>query len=305
MSKSKIWLFGCSYTQGHWNYRFDHWSGQYEYVPYGTMSGKKIPWDDRFHEYFCFKTFADLHSIDTGVEYELKNFGRPGHGMRSILYHFLREIDKFEPGDTVIIGATHDNRDTYIVRDLKIADESKLYIREFTHREAEAIVNLNTRPKSEHVHYKRILNPYYDTLPTESLTAMADMFFNVSISHPKQLYLEREYIYLLIDNLKTILTKLGVTMYRWDSSLWRSDINGNDLSYYDKTAYFENSHIWSDGDVMDYHWSPNGNRKAGRFFKWCVDQGYDYFDKSHLKAFDDSGYANDFQYIPYSDIEKI
>lgn len=297
-----IWGFGCSYTQGWWNTRYNRWTGEWVYVPYNSVSGRTVQWDNRFSDYYHLNVASQKLLHSTGIKYQVKNYGNPGHGERSTLYTLLRHLQDIQPGDIVVIGSTHDNRETYLVKNDGIADPCGIYLRQFTLQEITHIDKLKKCPSKDKSIHREKLQPWLDTVSEEELQVMSDDFLILGMGDTHQLYLERKYLQMLYSNIGLTLEKIGVKTYLWDSTLWRTTVDGREMRYNEPGAYFENSFTWSNEDLIDYHWSPNGNIKAGLFFYWCMVNGHKYFDKSLLQQFDECGLGDEFEYLHYEDV---
>ena len=201
-------------------------------------------------------TLANLLAED-GRQYKWVNKGVGGIGMKGILYNLLNMLPIVKSGDMLILGSTYYDRMSYIEN----VDESQLNQVVITPKGAEQYLD-GTGPDifpEQSKQYNDLLVTHY----VENSFLCSDDGMNYL--HTEGIFLERAF-----RNLCELLEAKGVTCYRWSNEIW-----------FDEN--FELVEKWTEYYVDDGHWSPNGNTAVGRFFYWCIKNGYKNFSSQYLE----------------------
>lgn len=275
-----LWLFGCSFTEN---------------IP---VSMRHIQKKDNTHHTYSDKELSyhwtTLLRDKVFPGYELKNYGRRGHGMRSITYHLLNYLPYIQKDDVVIVGFTSHDRETYVLNpspqdyglDIGFFDYVSRYL-VTSHGKTDKWTEdtLYSLPISS-IELANTLSKHYDSTCSASKynfnTLENDSILNQHLIHKVLLTLQ----------------KVGVCTYTWEHTLWQGKSDGTtDFDY--KNSYFENYFIWSNDEIHDYHWSPNGNYAAALFFKWCIVNNYSKFKLELLPTYLRNNTPT-FEHLPYS-----
>ena len=220
---------------------------------------------DTFEKYEFTSFEKDCHWLPTltkllaedGRHYKWVNKGQGGIGMKGILYHLLNILPIVKSGDMLILGSTYFDRMSFI----EDVDESKFNqvvitpdsARQYLEGTGRDILRKQSKP------YNDLLYTYY----VENSFMCSDDGFNYL--HTEGIFLQRAF-----RNMCELLEAKGVTCYRWGNDIWFGE-------------NFELIEQWTEGYVDDGHWSPNGNTAAGRFFYWCIKNGYKNFSSQYLE----------------------
>jgi len=236
---SNIWTFGCSYTQG---FGYDN---KFE------TDGIKYRLSDEQINYHWLPTLQQLYKHDTGVDYGIVNKGCCGAGMKHILYNLLNNLPNIKPGDIMVLGSTFYDRESYI---------SNLHHKDFH----QVIIT----PKLQQQWYDNKLRDdfIFPGKSKEYNDLLVAHYTENSFEHSENGYnyleVEGEFLERTFRNICDLLESTGVRCYRWNRYLW---------------DHFETIEEWTEGIIKNQHWSPNGDRKAARFFYWCINNGYKTF----------------------------
>lgn len=259
---NNIWAFGCSFTKG---------IGYNDKLVYNDNT---MVMTDKQKQYHWLPTLQQL--INTGYNnYGIRNIGQGGAGMKSTLYTLLNNLPFLKPGDIVILGNTLYNRESYIQN-----------IEEGTFKQYNI---LNTEVtnyldgKEEDDFLIPGMSKDYNELVALHYMENSYLHSDVGLNY---LHTEGTFINRAFRNLCDILESTGVRCYRWNSDSWYA---------------FEKISEWTNGLFDDPHWSPNGDRTVGRFFYWCMKNGYKCFSHELLNTCkEDKKYSiYDFEYTKF------
>lgn len=264
MFMNNVWAFGCSYTEG---FGYDN---KFKY------NGNTMIMTDEQKQYHWLPTLQRL--LNTGYNnYGIINKGNCGAGMKNILYTLLNNLPFIKSGDIVILGSTLFGRQSYIQD-----------VEEDTFHQSTITPQLVT----DYLEGKYPDNVFFHDQSKEYNELIALYYMENSSHHSETgfdyLSIEGQFIKRTFRNLCNVLESTGVRCYRWDTSIW---------------DYSESIKQWTNNLFEDDHWSPNGDTMIGRFFYWCMVNGYKYFSYELFKTClnDTSFDLNDFEYTKFRD----
>jgi len=263
-SESKIWAFGCSFTE------------MFVSSPY--KSGNYYYYSELQQSYHWLNVLNTLF----GNSFITINLGVGGSSIKSTLHHLLLSLPRIQKGDKVIIGHTSRYRDSRIISKNN-SDRGTLDELHFNASTVPYIANLSGSINGlERIDLENLVNIFIKTSQSESI-----------------LDIEYDYYQLFINNIGDVLVNCGVEVYKWYTDIWSGVLDRQLKTEY--SFYPEDIKTWSSNVLVDDHWSPNGHQLIGIFFKFCIDNNITEFTKKNFNRFNLSFDLKNlpFPYLPY------
>lgn len=305
MKKQNVWSFGCSFTEGFWNSLTDinFLSLHNSHFSRLTVNKDEIPYHKKFDDFFQWNVITRLlNKENTDLTYFSKPRGKGGSGMRHILFSILNELSNIKSGDIVFLGTTQGTRDLLLTKSKKILHPTSIAPIVFNSTDVEELLTyLALSEKEKKDKRNSLVKPNLRNYSDEYLETCVDYY--LSVGREEQLDLEKDYINYHFRKLGSLLEEKEVEVYYWDTKLWWSNLSGEKAKPDYSNTFFETSYTWSNGQVEDLHWSPNGSQKAGYFFKWCIDNKIKEITPKYLHSFNSHLKYLNLPYLPFSEIK--
>lgn len=248
--KKTLWLFGDSFTAGHW--------GEDLFFTQGVT----YKWDDSVYKRRSFaEDLKNLLNCDNVV-----NLARGGGSNFTILSKLIEHLSEIQPNDIVVIGTSTDTRYTYCAS----LSKDKMEPLNWGVRHD---LQLFVEGKEESI--PKWVSEVFSHLTKEQLNEIISFYTNHNVHENSHIVLHNKLVKSrIVDLCKTINTRLGGKAYIWGDELWEYPSNkskefSRDNNWGSHTV-FETVYTWTNKVSHDGHWSPNGYLLAAYFLSYCV-----------------------------------
>ena len=248
-------MFGDSFTAGHCDEFLYH-------TPSGTLY-----WDDKKHVRRHWGNDLANYLECSGIE----NLGRGGGSNFTTLNSVLEHLTNIQPGDTVFIGLSTNERYTYCV---PLAKDKMEPLNWGTRYDLQLLVEDESRLEREWV------KKAFSHLDKDKISQIVDFFTEHNVSENSHIRIHNEIISSRLKDIVNLINdRLNAKAFLWNSDIWNYPKIGDpsekdfkrDLHWGDFNI-FETVYTWTNKLSHDGHWSPNGYLLAAQFFEYCVNE---------------------------------
>ncbi len=198
------------------------------------------------------------------------NYAVGGSSNEDIINCIYSNINNFDTHDHVIIGTTYPGRKTFFFEDEESLDD---------------VLRLQMLP----THYgevenylKSTGNNYFDTFNRDTLKSV-NSYYREYLMQDKVIQYEYNTQKKCIGELQKFLLRWNIKSIVWEHGMW---------------GWFETLGVWSNGDIDDGHFSPNGHVQLAHILYQAIEDGKGHLTKRFLDI-NINRIRESLDYIPY------